>query len=252
MPLRKSPPRSAGAPKTTSLLLAAASITYCATLLAGPVKGHISGQEKLIPDVYVEASKPDAHRFTWREPSPTVRAEFRALSGNPSRELCIAALAKDNAPAHETMLVRITGGRTIPTTIVVSPGTRLSFQNRDPFTHRIFQVGNQAWKAENQETTRSREWTAPPGGGRYEFHDELFPSVRTFVVVEPQALEITYPGRDGAFGFPNLPAGDFVLKAYFGGKQVGRPINVAAKEKALVEIKEPFNVGETADGKPLP
>src|SRR5580698_7289345 len=216
MPLRKSSPRSAGVPKTTSLLLLAASITYGATVLAGPIKGRITGQDKLLPDVYVEASKPDAHRFTWREPSPTVRAEFRNLTGNPSRDLCIAALGKDNAPAHDATLIRVTGGHTIPTTIVISPGTRLSFENRDPFPHRLFVVGNATWKAENQETARRREWTAPPGAGRYEFRDELFPSVRTFVVVEPQVLEIAYPGRDGAFGM-NLPAGDFVLKAYFAG-----------------------------------
>jgi len=247
MSLRQSSPhRSAGAQKSTrTLLLAAASVTYCATVLAGPVKGRIVGQEKLIPDVYVEASKPDAHRFTWREPSPTVRAEFRALSGNPSRDLCIAALGKDNAAAHEPILIRVTGGHTIPTTIVVSPGTRLSFDNRDPFPHRLYVVGNPAWKAENQETQRRREWSAPPGAGRFEFRDELFPSVRTFVVVEPQVIDIAYPGRDGAFGM-NLPAGDFVLKAYFGGKQVGRAVNVASKEKLLLDIKEPLNVGESS------
>jgi hypothetical protein len=251
MPLRKSSPRSAGVPKITSLLLLAASITYGATVLAGPIKGRITGQDKLLPDVYVEASKPDAHRFTWREPSPTVRAEFRNLTGNPSRDLCIAALGKDNAPPHDATLIRITGGHTIPTTIVISPGTRLSFENRDPFPHRLFVVGNATWKAETQETARRREWTAPPGAGRYEFRDELFPSVRTFVVVEPQVLEIAYPGRDGAFGM-SLPAGDFVLKAYFGGKQVGRAVNVASRERATLDLKEPLNVGETADGKPLP
>jgi hypothetical protein len=247
MPVRKpSPPRTAGA-----LLILTAFITYGASVAAGPLKGRIVGQEKLIPDVYVEAARPDAHRFTWREPSPTVRAEFRALSGNPSRDLCIAALGANNAPAHEPILIRVTGGHTIPTTIVVSPGTRLSFENRDPFPHKLYVVGNPAWKAENQEPTRRREWTAPNGAGRFEFRDEAFPSVRTFVVVEPQVMDIAYPGRDGAFGM-SLPAGDFVLKAYFGGKQVGRAINVASKERFLVDLKEPINVGETPDGKPLP
>jgi plastocyanin len=219
---------------------------------AGPLKGRIVGQDKLIPDVYVEAARADAHRFTWREPSPTVRAEFRTLSGNPSRDLCIAALSA-NGPAspHEPILIRVTGGHTIPTTIVVSPGTRLSFENHDPFPHRLYVVGNQAWKAETQETKGTRQWSAPPGAGRYEFRDELFPSVRTFVVVEPQVVDIAYPGRDGAFGM-TLPAGDFVLKAYFGGKQVGRAVSVASKERQLIDIKEPLNVGETADGKPLP
>jgi hypothetical protein len=234
-------------------LLGITCISYSAAVGAGPLKGRIVGQDKLIPDVYVEAARPDAHRFTWREPSPTVRAEFRALSGNPSRDLCIAALSANGPPAaaHEPILIRVTGGHTIPTTIVVSPGTRLSFDNRDPFPHRLYVVGNAGWKAETMETTRRREWSAPPGAGRYEFRDELFPSIRTFVVVEPQVVDIAYPGRDGAFGM-TLPAGDFVLKAYFGGKQVGRAVSVASKERQLLDIKEPLNVGETADGKPLP
>ena len=199
----------------------------------------------------MEASKPDAHRYTWREPSPTVKAEFRALSGNPSRDLCIAALSTNNAQAHDPILVRLTGGHTIPTTIVVSPGTRLAFENRDPFQHRLYQVGNKDWKAEKLESGRRREWMAPPGQGRFEFRDELFPSVRTFVVVEPQVVDIAYPGHDGAFAM-TLPSGDFVLKAYFNGKQVGRAMSVASKDKQLVELKDPVNVGETPDGKSLP
>lgn len=273
MPARKSsPPQSAGVilpalprrllplpsprtllPRVLSVLVAAVALSYGPTVDAGPLKGRITGQEKLIPDVYVDAARPDSHRFTWREPSPTVRAEFRALSGNPSRDLCIAAFSAGGAPAgaHDPILVRITGGHTIPTTLVVSPGTRLSFENHDPFPHRLFIAGSPTWGAETIETTRHREWSAPPGAGRYEFRDELFPSVRTYVVVDPQVVDIAYPGRDGAFGL-NLPAGDFVLKAYFGGKPVGRPVSVASKEHATIDLKDPLNVGETADGKPLP
>ena len=253
-----SPPRCAGAPESLSrslsrsrslaLLVVLAGATFCATAVAGQVKGRIFGQEKLIPDEYVEASKPDSHRFTWREPSPTVRAEFRALSGTPSRDLCIAALSANNAPAHDPILVRVTGGHTAPTTLVVSPGTRLSFENHDPFPHRLFVVSNAAWGPETIESGRRREWSAPSGAGRFEFRDELFPSVRTYVVVEPQVADIAYPGRDGAFTL-TLPAGEFVLKAYFGGKQVGRAVNVVAKERTI-ELKDPLNVGEAPDGKP--
>lgn len=255
------PPRSAGAterpqasapclarPRSVSLLLVLAGATYCAAAVAGPIKGRISGQEKLIPDEYVEASKPDSHRFTWREPSPTVRAEFRALSGTPSRDLCIAALSSTNAPAHDPILVRITGGHTAPTTLVVSPGTRLSFENHDPFAHRLYVVSNPAWGPETIESGRRRQWSAPSGAGRYEFRDELFPSVRTYVLVDPQVTETAYPGHDGAFAL-TLPSGDFVLKAFFDGKQVGRALNVVSRERTL-ELKDPLNVGEAPDGKP--
>ncbi len=218
------------------------------TALAGPIKGRISGQEKLVPDVYIEASKPDAHRFTWREPSPTVRAEFRNLAANPSREVCVAALESAAAPAHEPILIKITGGRTIPATIVVSPGTRLSFENRDPFLHRLYAVGQATWRPEPINSGSRREWSAPQGAGRFEFRDELFPSVRSYVVVEPQVVEIAYPGRDGAFAM-NLAPGDYILKAYFGGKQVGKPISVGVKGPQLVDLKDPLNVSEGVESK---
>jgi hypothetical protein len=47
----------------------------------------------------------------------------------------------------------------------------------------------------------------------------------------------------------NLPSGEFVLKAYFGGKQVGRAVNVVSKDRTL-ELRDPLNVGEAPDGKP--
>ena len=67
--------------------------TVARSVAGDVVKGRITGQETLVGDQYVDASKNDGHHYTWREPSPTVRAEFRALSGNPSRDLCIAALS---------------------------------------------------------------------------------------------------------------------------------------------------------------
>jgi hypothetical protein len=222
-------------------------VTAAGVAVAGPVKGRITGQEKLIPDVYLEASKPEAHRFAWREPSPTVKSEFRALSGNPSREICIAATEAANAPAHEPILLKITGGRTIPANIVVSPGTRLSFENRDPFPHRLYQVGSTVWKAETINPGARREWSAS-GAGRIEFRDELFPTVRTYVVVDPQVVEIAYPGRDGAFAM-NLASGDYVLKAFFSGKQVGKSVSVTVKGNQLVDLRDALNVAEGAGDK---
>jgi len=229
--------------------LAAALPSLSATAWAGQVKGRIDGQDTLIPAVFVEASKPDSHRFTWREPSPTVRAEFRALTANPSRDVCIAALAEAPPPPHDPILVRITGGRTLPTTLVVSPGTRLSFENHDPFPHRLYIVSSTTWRAETIDSNRHREWTAPPGKGRFEVRDELFPSVRSFVNVEPLVAAIAFPGRDGAFAL-DLPAGNFTLRAYFDGHPVGRALSVTTKDKGLVELKDPLSVSEAGKSAP--
>lgn len=207
------------------------------------MRGRIDGQDELSPAVFIEAAKPDSHRFVWREPSPTVRAEFRRLSANPSRDICIAAISTAPPPPQEPILVKITGGRTLPTTLVVAPGVRLSFENHDPFPHRLYIVGSQTWKAETIDPNRQRLWSAPPGQGRYEIRDELFPSVRSYVVVEPQVAAITFPGRDGAFAFLDLPAGEYVLKAYFDGHQVGRTVNVVTRDHGAIELHEPLSVG---------
>jgi hypothetical protein len=211
------------------------------------VRGRIIGHEKLFPEVYVEAAKTDAHRWTWREPSPAVDSKFFNLSGNPSRDLCIAAVSSGGGGAQDkAMLMSLTGGRIFPTTIVVAPGQKLQFKNFDPFSHRIYAVGNPSLKAENQTAGGVREWTAPTGAGKFEFRDELAPSVRTFVIVDPQVVQITYPGHDNAFAF-TLANGDYVLKAYFDGKPVGQPVPVAAKDR-LLELKDPFNVAPGAEG----
>lgn len=223
----------------------AASILAAQVALGGQLRARISGQEKLLPDVYVEGAKADGHRFDWREPSPTVRPEFRTLSANPSRDVCIAALSSNNMPPHEPILVKVTGGHTIPTTLVISPKTRLSFDVRDPFPHRLYQVGNQGWGPEDTNAGSHREWTAPEGATRVEFRDALFPSVRMYVIVDPQVADVAFPGRDGSFAM-SLPGGEYVLKAFFNGKQVGKPVSVTVKEKGNLDLKEPLNVGEGA------
>jgi hypothetical protein len=212
---------------------------------AGPpnVKGKISGQDKLVPDVYAEAAKPESRRWTWREPSPSVAVQFRTLSANPSRDVCIAATTSGTVGPQEAIRMTVTGGRVFPTTIVVSPGTPLAFKNFDPFKHRLYVVNNASFKPEDMNPNQVRQWSAA-GAGKYEIRDELFPSIRTFVIVDPQVVQVAYPGRDGAFGL-TLPPGEYVLKAFFNGKQVGKPAQAVAKEKGTFEVKDPINLGVT-------
>jgi hypothetical protein len=242
--LRLARPRT---PVTAAVLTALALLT--ASGRAGPpnVKGKISGYDKLTPEVYAEAAKPEAKRWTWREPSPSVAPQFRALSANPSRDICIAATTGANQEKQEFRMT-VTGGRVFPTTIVVTPNTALAFKNFDPFKHRIYVTGpgnQKLLQPEDLQPNAVRTWSAQ-GAGRYEVHDELFPSVRTFVVVDPQVVQVAYPGRDGAFGF-SLPGGDYVLKVFFNGHPVGRQVNFTAKERGTVELKEPLKLDEGAD-----
>ena len=176
--------------------------------------------------------------------------KFRVLMANPSRDICIAAIA-NGAQAHEPIQIRVTGGRATPSTIAVPAGTKLVFENFDPFPHRLFQKDpvNAAWKPENIAGGAHREWTAPSGSGKFEFRDEASPSLRFWVVVEPGVADATFPGRDGAFAFAQLQPGDYLLRAFFQGKPVSKAVSVSLKDKQTLELKEPLNVGEGGDAK---
>ena len=212
------------------------------TLMAGSVatlKGKVVGWEKLLPQVYADASKNDARRYNWREPSPTVKQDFRKLSANVSRDVCIVALSAAGAQAHEPFVVKVTGGSLTPSTLVLSPGSRLSIKNVDPFPHELYEVGNDKWAANSVAPGSSREWAAMTPGVHV-IRDQLFGSVVMYVVVDPGAVEFAVPDHEGAFSMP-LPPGDYTLKAFFDGKPTGKesPVHLG---NAGFEMKEPMAV----------
>jgi hypothetical protein len=207
------------------------------------VKGKVLGWERLLPQIYADSSKPDSHRFTWREPSPTVKQDFRKLSASVTRDVCIAAFGAAAAGVHEPRAVRVTGGRITPSTIVISPGTRLSFKNADPFAHELYEVSNASWAANAVAPGSSREWAATTAG-LHVIRDQLFPSTVMYVVVDANAVEFDFPDREGAFSM-TLPPGDYTIKAFFEGKPAGKPIDGVHVDRG-VELKEPLVVGGDA------
>jgi hypothetical protein len=213
-------------------------------LMAGPaaagLKGKVVGWEKLLPQVYADASKNDARHYTWREPSPTVKQDFRKLSANVSRDVCIVALSTAGAQPHEPFAVKLTGGRTTPSTIVLSPGSRLSIKNGDPFPHVLYEVGDEKWAANAVAPGSTREWaaTAP---GVHVIRDQLFGSVALYVVVDPGAVEFSMPDHEGGFTMA-LPPGDYTVKAFFDGKATGKEAAVHVGAGGF-EMKEPIAVG---------
>jgi hypothetical protein len=218
-----------------------AAILASGTLLAGGgavgLKGKVVGWEKLFPQVYSDASK--SGRYNWREPSPTVKQDFRKLSANVSRDVCVVALSAAGGQAHEPFAAKVTGGRLTPSTVVLSPGSRISIKNADPFPHDLYEVGNDKWAANEVAPGSSREWaaTAP---GVHVIRDQLFGSVVMYVVVDPGAVEFAMPDHEGTFAM-SLPPGDYTLKAFFDGKQAGKESAVHVGNAGF-EMREPMAV----------
>jgi hypothetical protein len=226
-------------------LAIAALVLGSGTLLAAgapsSVKGRVTGWEKLLPQVYADVAKADSHRFTWREPSPTVKQDFRKLSANVTRDVCVAAFGSAPAAAHASKAAKVTGGRITPSTIVISPGSRLQFKIADPFPHELYEVGNAAWAPTPTAPGSTRDWVAGPAGVHV-IRDMLFPSVVMYIVVDANAVEFDYPDREGTFSM-SLPPGEYTLKAFFDGKPTGKPIDGVKIEAKGVELKEPLAVG---------
>ncbi len=208
-------------------------------------KGKLSGADKLLNPVWTEAKDPNTHRYTFREPSPTVRPDVRTLTGHLPKELAIVVLGEKGTAQKIPVTVIIAGGRTTPVTIVVPEGQVIQFENRDPFPHKIYDTGNKGLTEVETGTTKSRSWT-PPGPGKYEIRDRLSPSIRSWVVVEPRAMGSTYPDRKGDFSI-ELEPGPHKLRGYFNGEPVGQELEVVITPfPAEQPLKAPLVVGQAA------
>jgi hypothetical protein len=129
-----------------------------------------------------------------------------------------------------------------PATIVLSPGSRLSFKNVDPFPHVLYELNNDKWAPNPTGPGSTREWAASTPGLR-EIHDQLFPSVVAYVVVDPAAAEFAFPDREGNFSM-SLPPGDYSLRAFFDGKPVGKEVaGIRVGERGFLELREPLALG---------
>ncbi len=220
------------------------------------VKGQVKGGQLLINPVWAEAAKEENHRYTFRARSATVGSQATVLRAYLPKELCIVALANDKVePNKVPTVITVSGGRTTPVTLVVTEKQQHQFENHDPFPHKLYDVKKSAGLNPNETaSTNTRSWT-PPGPGSYEVRDELFPSVRSWIVVEPKAAAHTFPNYKGAFQLKVKP-GSYTLRAYFNGEPVGKPLKLEvgkAPEKQLLKtplvVAEPPKKNKTVGGK---
>ena len=223
--------------------LALLTVLVPASADAAKLRGRVDGFRNLFNPVWAEAKEPKQHGYSFREPVATVRAEFRRLFPHAPKEICVAALAVGPQKAPPPVLVRIGGGRTTPVTIVVPPGTRLAFQNTDPFKHRLHGVGISTFQPADTLRGANREWSVP-GPGVFEIRDELAPSLRMWVVGDPNVAAIAYPSLKGDFALSVEQAGDYTVQAFFAGKKVGPALPVTVKDADLDLSKTPLKVGD--------
>lgn len=223
--------------------LGALALLISGTAEAAKLRGRVDGFRNLLNPVWAEARDPKQHGYSFREPVATVRAEFRRLFPHAPKEICVAAIAIGPQKAPPPVLVRIGGGRTTPVTIVVPPNTRLTFQNTDPFKHRLHGVNIATFQPADTLRGANRDWTVP-GPGTFEIRDELAPSLRMWVIGDPNVAAIAYPSQKGDFALTVEQPGDYTVQAFFAGKKVGPAVPVTVKDADLDLSKTPLKVGD--------
>jgi hypothetical protein len=209
---------------------------------AAKIQGRIAGFENLENPVWAEAKDPKNRGYSFRELVPTVPAKYRKLFPHIPKEVCLAALSEQAQPAQPPVLIRVGGGRTTPVTIVVPPGTKLIFQNTDPFTHRLYGVDIKTFGPNDSAKGAQREWTVPSAGS-FEIRDELAPSLRMWVVAEPNVAAISFPSMQGEFRLNVKEDGPYKVQAYFAGKPVGPAVDAQVKG-GEVTLAQPIVVAE--------
>ncbi len=223
--------------------VAVLSLLVPAVAHAAKVRGKVEGFRNLLNPVWADARDPKSHGYSFRETVPTVRAEFRRLSPHIPKEICVAALAATPQKATPPVLVRVGGGRTTPVTIVAPPGTKLTFQNTDPFKHRLYGVGINTFQPADTLRGANREWSVP-GPGTFEIRDELAPRLRMWVIGEPTVAAIAYPSMKGDFGLTVETPGDYVVQAFFAGKKVGPAVPIKVDVADVDLTRAPLKVGD--------
>ena len=240
--------------KKRGALLALLILGLPSGVLAATIKGKVGNTHDLLNPVWNEAKEPSAHRFTFREPSPSVPPDVRVLRGHLSKELCIVALTEADAqPMKKPIRVVIEGGRTSVVTLVVPPGQEILFENHDPTDRGLYEVTGKGQFGKGViKPDQSRTWT-PPGPGKYEFRDELNPSLRSWVVVEPKAFKSIFPNRKGDFSI-ELDPGVYTLRTYFNGEPVGDAMPLDVKPAPPEQpLKDPLKAGaDKKDETPKP
>lgn len=226
-----------------ALASAVSAISLSASSDAAKIRGVVAGFKLLRNPVWTEAQDPNRHAYSFREAVPTVPAEARQPYPFIPKELCVAAISAEKQAPPPPVLIRIGGGRTAPVTIVVPPLTKLSFQNTDPFPHRLYAYNLPSFSPSDTGRGANRDWTVP-SAGVFEIRDEAAPSLRMWVIGDDNVAAIAYPSMKGEFQLSVNQPGDYQIQAFFSGKKVGPAVPVSITTKDVDMAKTPLIVAK--------
>jgi len=135
-------------------------------------------------------------------------------------------------PSSATVVMK--GKAFAPRVVVVPVGGSVEFPNQDPIFHNVFSVsGENRFDLDLYKKPRSGAWTfRHPGLVRV--YCNIHPQMSAYVLVRDNPFWAR-PAADGRFEIPDVPAGDWVLKAWH-ERSVEASQRVLVPEDGAVEV----------------
>jgi plastocyanin len=147
-----------------------------------------------------------------------------------------AVTAKTRAVTPPTNTVmNLQGRQFVPRVRVVTQGSKVSFQNTDPFNHNVFSKMNGGFDTGVYGRGKTKD-NVFADAGVYALYCNIHPRMSAFVV----ALSTPYYAQaeaDGHFVIPNVPPGQYVLHVWHDrAAQVDQPVTVTATGPANLRV----------------
>ncbi|MBI2390650.1 MAG: hypothetical protein HYV09_13755 [Deltaproteobacteria bacterium] len=234
------PRRTLRSPLVVALSLLAPLALSLGAARAGDLKARVTGFESLRPAALASATAADKKLFTLREFDPLVPPKYTNISAKPDKDVTLAIYgAGDKSGFGLGAVIRLAGGRAVPSTVVIPPGVAVFFRNDDPFVHHV--KGPEL----SRDLRPGESHKLEPKGKLSEFTDDLVPSVKAWVVVEDGVIANRWPNPDGSVRITDMADAEYTIKAFFEGK-AKTSVTFKVPAKGSVDLKEPIAVAPPA------
>lgn len=200
---------------------------------AHELRGSLTGGDSLSPSA---RTAPARWRGSFWE-VPNGALAIAAPRASVERDVTVVLTGASVAEARQPVTVPVQGGRCLPGTAIVAPGTTLTLDNQDLLAHEFFVVRQgQDERVVPAELTaaRARRQVSLPAAGSYELRDARQPSFRCWLVAGPGQGRVLLANATGNFVAPNLDDGNYTVKAYFeGAERASAEVTVAGREATV-------------------
>jgi plastocyanin len=168
------------------------------------------------------------------------RVELIEKSGRKATDLSEVVVYIEGArqrakPTTASMVMK--GKNFTPRVVVIPVGGTVEFPNEDPIFHNVFSVsGENRFDLQLYKRPQSGSWTFQhPGVARV--YCNIHPQMSAVVVVRDNPY-YTKAAQDGSFTIEGVPAGKYVLKAWYErAEEASAEVSVPAEGKATAQLQ---------------